>query len=68
MKIGRRVLLGPRATALPAGGELAFEIFITGRTMPVFMGMCARGIALQILPQQIIGAREFAILNHPHFA
>ncbi len=68
MEIGRCVLPGPHATALPAGGELAFEIFIAGRTVPVFMGIRARGIALQILAQQIIGAREFAILNHPHFA
>ena len=63
-----RVSLRPCTAATPARRELAFDIFVTRLAAPAFMGVFAGGIALQKLPQQMVGSREFLIVNDPHFA
>lgn len=57
-----------RRAAVPAFGELAFERLVALRAAPVFVGVGARGVALQKLPHQGIGVREADVVDDPDLA
>ena len=66
-RVAKKSCARPRRAAVPAIGELAFEMFAAACAIPRRLWITCRGAAQKPL-QQRIGAREFAIIHHAYFA
>lgn len=68
----RRLRVGsgsrPRRSTAPAVGELSFDRLATARAEPAFVAVKALCIATQVLPHQLVGAGEVAIVGDPYSA